>query len=113
MRANKLIWAECTSALVPVRIVHGNPTGIGRFMQIRYGEAVAAIRKQLWLRCAGACELCTSPVTEASGQMHEMKHRGRGGEISLTNSVFACAECHKYQHRDRNPKFTRRFDKVK
>lgn len=112
MRANKLIWAEITSAGLPVRILRGKPSGAGQFERMAYGFAVAAIRKQLWWRCAGECELCGSVVTESSGHMHEKQHRGKGGEISLANSVFVCAASHTYQHRDRNPRFTRRLDKA-
>lgn len=71
-----------------------------------YSVAVQAIRHRLWLRCGGECELCASPVTESSGHMHEQKHRGQGGEISLTNSVFICPTCHLHAHNDRNPRFT-------
>lgn len=73
-----------------------------------YSEAVHWIRHLLWLRCKGFCELCASPVTEQSGHMHEQKHRGQGGEISLANSVFICPPCHKREHSDRNPRFLKK-----
>lgn len=69
--------------------------------------AVAEIRHQLWLRCKGVCELCGDTVTEGSGHMHEQKHRGQGGEISMDNSVFVCAKTHKQEHRDREPRWSR------
>src|ERR1700722_19158151 len=67
--------------------------------------AVASIRHQIFVRSDGDCEQCGSPITESSGHMHERKHRGRGGEISLENSVFICAICHSYNHRARNPRW--------
>ncbi len=67
--------------------------------------AVKSIRHQLWLRSHGVCDLCGSPINEQTCHMHEQKHRGRGGEISLDNSVMICVKCHKYAHRDRNPRW--------
>lgn len=71
-------------------------------------DAVGAIRYQLWLRSKGDCELCGSPVTETSGHMHERQHRGKGGEVSLDNSVFICFKCHRLAHVDRNPRWTKK-----
>lgn len=76
--------------------------------QSPYTDAVASIRHQIWLRCRGYCELCGDFVTQANGHMHEQKWRGKGGEISLENSVFICAKTHKLEHKERNPQFTRR-----
>jgi len=75
-------------------------------VQVLYREAVGAIRYQIWLRSRGECELCAAPITEASGHMHEKQHRGRGGEISLDNSVFICQRCHQRAHADRNPRWS-------
>ena len=69
--------------------------------------AVSSIRHQIWLRCRGACEKCTAPVNENSGEMHEKKHRGKGGEISIDNSIFICRECHQHEHRERNPRWSK------
>lgn len=72
-------------------------------------DAVKNIRHQLFQRSGGFCEICGSVVTESSGQMHEkFQHRGKGGEISLENSVFVCATSHKYDHRDRNPRWSKK-----
>jgi hypothetical protein len=73
-----------------------------------YGIAVASIRHQLFIRSQGLCENCCAIVTEKSGHMHEKKWRGKGGEISMDNSVFICPRCHQFEHKDRAPKFTRR-----
>jgi 5-methylcytosine-specific restriction endonuclease McrA len=73
-----------------------------------YAEAVKSIRHQLFLRAKGFCELCGDIVLESSGHMHEQKHRGKGGEISLENSVFICPICHGLAHKDRNPHWVRK-----
>jgi hypothetical protein len=70
--------------------------------------AVIAIRHQLFLRSQGFCELCATSITEKWAHMHELKHRGKGGEISMDNSVMACAKCHQHEHKDRNPRFSKK-----
>lgn len=70
--------------------------------------AVSDLRHQLFIRSQGFCELCASVVTEKSGHMHEQKHRGKGGEYSLENSVFICARTHTHEHRDRNPHWSKK-----
>jgi len=111
----KSVWVEIISGdtdLTVVRIFKSRSAAhrTGAILALMdYAAAVKVIRHQLWIRCKGECELCGSYVTESSGQMHEKwKHRGKGGEISMDNSVFACPKSHKYEHRDRNPKFLKK-----
>jgi hypothetical protein len=97
----------------PVRIFKSAKAALHARMNMkvypmRRADAVSAIRHQLFMRCGGFCELCGDIVTEKSGHMHEQKWRGKGGEISLENSVFICAKTHKLEHKERNPQFTRR-----
>ena len=73
-----------------------------------YRQAVKEIRHALFVRSKGYCELCGDLVLEDSGHMHEQKHRGKGGEISLANSVFICAKTHRREHADRNPRFMKK-----
>lgn len=40
------------------------------------------------------CEFCGLIITEDTGHMHEVLSRGKGGEVSLENSRFICAQCH-------------------
>jgi hypothetical protein len=70
--------------------------------------AVASIRHQIFLRSKGSCEQCGAFITEQSMEMHEKQHRGKGGEISLDNSFAICKKCHRFEHRERAPQFTRR-----
>ena len=75
--------------------------------QIPRREAVASIRKTIWIRSKGHCEKCGEIVTEQTGHMHEVIHRGRGGEIALDKSRFICQKCHDAEHSNRKPKFTK------
>lgn len=72
-------------------------------------DAVAAIRHAVFERSGGYCEACGIEVTEHSGwhkgEMHERVPRGRGGEISLDNSIFVCRKCHEQAHSSRKPLF--------
>jgi hypothetical protein len=76
-------------------------------------DAVGAIRSTIWKRCGGRCEWCGKPVTESGSRfrrmnMHEQVPKGSGGEVSLTNSVGICYDCHfnsPEAHGDRKPQF--------
>ena len=56
--------------------------------------AVGQIRAQIWNRQNGVCAKCSTLLTKSGMHMHERKHRGRGGEISLENSEGLCYQCH-------------------
>jgi 5-methylcytosine-specific restriction endonuclease McrA len=118
MKSDKMVWVEMDFSRVwqpgfAVRIFK-NRSAASKFKDQRfvsprkYSEAVGEVRHHLWLRCKGECELCAAPVTEQSGHMHEQVHRGKGGEISLANSVFICPKCHQRAHSARNPRFTKK-----
>jgi 5-methylcytosine-specific restriction endonuclease McrA len=53
------------------------------------------IRKQLWERAKGCCELCGRPNSQVLGGLHphEWKHRSQGGRMSLENSSLLCNTC--------------------
>lgn len=72
---------------------------------IPYADAVKAIRHRIFVRSKGLCEMCGSVVLESTGHMHERLPRGRGGEISIANSIFICVVCHKGEHKERNPQW--------
>lgn len=104
------------STRAPIRIFKSRKAAVGALhaeatkliLKMDRAEAVGSIRHQTFVRSGGYCELCGSVVLESSGHMHEQKSRGKGGEISLDNSVFICVACHKRAHSNREPKFTRR-----
>jgi 5-methylcytosine-specific restriction endonuclease McrA len=52
------------------------------------------IRDEIWKRQEGVCIRCPNLISKATMHMHERVHRGRGGKISLENSVGLCYSCH-------------------
>lgn len=114
MRLDKIVWVELEGEKHDrcVRIFRNRKDALASTVFIAEWlrkVAVASIRHQIFLRGKGVCEavLCDSLVTETSGHMHEQKHRGESGEISLDNSIFICAKTHKQAHLDRNPRWSR------
>jgi len=77
-----------------------SPTELVRkvIKQMSRTKAVAEVRRQIFLRSAGQCELCGALVTEDTGHMHEKIFRSHGGEISLANSIYVCPPCHRGEH---------------
>lgn len=60
-------------------------------------DAVASIRHQVFERTKGQCEWCGEIITEngwSKMELHEVKFRSQGGEISVENSVGICHDCH-------------------
>lgn len=111
-----LTWVELAAdGQTPIRIFKSRGAAFASGRQIgsfySYSVAVSMIRHMLWIRCKGECEICAAPVTELSGHMHEQKHRGKGGEISLANSVFICPTCHQRDHGDRQPRWKNSMEK--
>ena len=104
----KTAWVEIDTAGEPIRIFKSwvaASLSQCNVKEMSYAEAVGEIRHRLFVLSEGDCDLCGSPVTESAAQMHEMKHRGKGGEISLENSVMICAKCHQNAHKERNPRW--------
>ena len=104
----KTAWVEINTAGEPIRIFKSWVTASLSRCEVRemsYAEAVGSIRHRLFVLSEGDCDLCGSPVTETTMHLHEMKHRGKGGEISLENSVAICAPCHFRAHKNRRVRF--------
>ncbi len=69
-------------------------------------QAVQQIRLQVWQRADGECEDCGQSITVQAFHMHEGRHRGQGGEISLDNSHCLCYTCHfDIEHGNRKTRF--------
>lgn len=101
------VWVELVDG-TPVRICR---TFTGEVHLIDRRVAVGAIRHAVFVRSKGQCEWCNETITERGMHLHEQVSRGNGGEISLSNSVGICADCHlnsKKGHGKRKPQFTRR-----
>ena len=110
MRLDKQVWVEYNDHSI-VRIFKSKTAAFASnkaVAKVSYGYAVSDIRYQLWMRSEGLCENCCAMVTKDSGHMHERKWRGKGGDISLENSIFICPTCHKHAHKERSIKPTRR-----
>src|ERR1035437_3756586 len=105
----ELVWVELNDAGCPTRIFRSRKAahdfGENWVVERNRTEAVASIRKQIFYRSHGYCEICGALVLETSGHMHEQVPRGKGGEISLENSIFICPKCHAREHSDRNPRW--------
>jgi 5-methylcytosine-specific restriction endonuclease McrA len=114
MNRDKMVWVELRDQLFETNVIRifRNKKAAHRAARawidcIPYREAVGSIRHMLFVRSGGDCEICGERLTEVTGQMHEKHHRGRGGEISLENSVFICAACHGRAHKERNPRWNK------
>jgi HNH endonuclease len=115
LQSDKMVWVEVSANQRIVRIFRSHHAAVHLVskreafyaVEMNRSEAVGAIRHNLFVRSGSDCEICGSPITESGGHMHEQKHRGRGGEISLENSLFICAKCHAGAHKERNPQWTK------
>lgn len=104
---DKMVWVEeDVNTGHAIRIFKSQKLAFacpGRIMLWLRSKAVKDIRHQIALRANGRDELSGEIITESSMHMHEEKHRGQGGEISLANSVGISYPTHKRAHKDRNP----------
>jgi len=73
----------CGALSYPSRIAH-----------MLRATAVEDIRRQVWERDNKRCTHCGTMVRWHIMQLHERIWRGRGGEVSIDNSVTLCADCH-------------------
>lgn len=52
------------------------------------------IRLAIWTRQGGECLWCGKNLTLDQMHCHEKIHRGKGGVMSLENSIGLCFDCH-------------------
>lgn len=57
-------------------------------------DAVESIRRQVFDKADYRCHDCGNPTNWLSGEMHEVLPKGKGGEVSIDNSVCLCHNCH-------------------
>ena len=89
-------WAEIGDSGFAIRIFK-NAKHIGSVIRFQYmlrARAVEEIRRQVWERDNKRCTHCGTMVGWNIMQLHERIWRGRGGEVSIDNSVTLCADCH-------------------
>ncbi len=69
-----------------------------RVRQVAKMVAVGDIRKQVIARDTRngfiECRFCGARLLPGTGHMHEQQAKGKGGEVSVENSVMLCASCH-------------------
>lgn len=99
-------WVELDACKQPIRIFRTINAALsspafdqGLVMEWGRAAAIASIRLRVFVRDSFMCVHCGEDVTwdgPNKGEMHERIWRGRGGEISVENSVTLCQECHRY-----------------
>lgn len=99
MRRKKIVFVEIDAQGNPVRIFRNTREALElpaeRVRGLPRSSAVHSIREAILLRSHGLCESgCGRRINRETGEMHEKLPRGKGGEISLTNSIFICRPCH-------------------
>jgi len=63
--------------------------------------ATPAIRKAVWARSGGVCEICHQ-VPAIRCQVHHIRPWEHGGETSLENSLLVCSHDHHLLHEGRH-----------
>ena len=71
-------------------------------------EAVKLVRQRVYEIARGECRNCGRAITWHGFHMHEQNPKGKGGEVSVYNSVALCADCHlNHEHGNRRPQWSR------
>jgi 5-methylcytosine-specific restriction endonuclease McrA len=110
--SRKIVWCEVAEGKVirifrSQKLAFANCEPVTRFKD----EAVAEIRRQVYDRQSGACLWCPRELPYSGSvwerfHMHEKIPKGRGGEVSLENSIGLCPTCHlEVAHGNRRPRF--------
>lgn len=67
-------------------------------------DAIREIRLRVFADYTYSCYDCGVAGTWDTLQLHELKHRGKHGTVSITNSVPLCMKCHNKRHSSRAPR---------
>lgn len=99
--ASDHVFVEILDSLDVIRIFDNQRAAVvspawqaGLVRMLPYPIAVEIIRRAVFSRDNWCCTHCGDPFVWVTGHMHERLWRGRGGEISLDNSVSLCGMCH-------------------
>lgn len=73
------------------------------------GEDMSVRRHEVFERSGGFCEEpgCNRNIAEETMHTHHIKHRSKGGAENLDNLEALCGRCHKKEHADRNPQWSK------
>jgi len=101
---SKLVLVEVNLQGDPIRIFRtvkdSLQVDVESVQEVPKAYAVGAIRRQVFARAGctphqiGECEWCGRNISWETGEMHEKVFKGKGGEVSVVNSVAICHECH-------------------
>jgi hypothetical protein len=61
------------------------------------GVDMTVQRQRVFYRDDGICQICKHDDVEA-GEVHHIKHRGKGGSDDLDNLKWICQACHRKEH---------------
>ena len=82
-----------------------------RSQKINLVLSVKEIRRVIFERQGRHCLWCDKELTWNQLHMHEKIPRGKGGKISLDNSIGLCYDCHlNNAHGDRKSQFKKMVD---
>lgn len=56
------------------------------------------VRRQLWQRCGGRCELCNLPLPEVGWHAHHVLRQSQGGPDTAANTAALHSACHRWVH---------------
>lgn len=78
-----------------------------------YGDDIGERRREVWERAHGYCEVkqapgCSGLVSWIYGELHHKQGGLVGRNDDMENLLWSCMACHRYEHRNRNPKFSQR-----
>jgi 5-methylcytosine-specific restriction endonuclease McrA len=102
-----LVWVQIEDGNI-TRIFRNRKAAIaseGVVEKHEKADAVSQIRNRVFELAEGFCKYCNKYVPFCMGHMHEEKHRGEGGEVSIYNSVWSCWECHRKEHPEKTLRF--------
>ena len=78
---------------------------LGNIKEYPRKDAVFAIRTRVFQKSDNHCKDCGNIITW-NFHMHEETPRGKGGNISIWNSIALCANCHlNFEHGNRRLRF--------
>lgn len=69
----------------------------GKSHEILYGEDMSVRRAEVLTLYHGLCFKCGAYAID-NGQVHHLKHRGRGGSDDMVNLAWICVPCHRREH---------------
>jgi hypothetical protein len=100
-----IIWVDAVRDVLHAKI---NQTQIICKMENGGMLTTAEIRKIVYDRQEHKCLWCFAPLTWEMAHLHEKTPRGKGGKISLDNSIILCYNCHMFNkgaHGKRHPQW--------